>query len=120
MNLANQPSAGSLNAFNKSQVPFPYQSKARPDVSFLQEKVTTLVSQNAAKKISLDAAQGLLLSQSQLTSGNEGRDDYLQIALSLRQIGKQITDMPKNLDDLKLLSREYTKNLGVTDDFADE
>ena len=28
--------------------------------------------------------------------------------------------MPKNLDDLRLLSREYMKNLGVTDDMADE
>ena len=58
----------------------------------------------------------MLLSQSQLTSGNEGRDDYLQVALGLRQIGKSIMDMPSTIDDLRLLSREYMKNLGVTDD----
>jgi hypothetical protein len=52
-----------------------------------------------------------------LTTGNEGRDDYLQIALGLRQIGKSIMDMPKTLEDLRLLSREYMKNLGVTDEF---
>lgn len=68
----------------------------------------------------LDANQGVLLSQSQLTSGNEGRDEYLQIALGLRQIGKSIMDMPKTLEDLRLLSREYMKNLGVTDDILDE
>ena len=70
--------------------------------------------------MALDTNQGLLLSQSQLTSGNEGRDDYLQVALGLRQIGKSIMDMPKNLDDLRLLSREYMKNLGITDELADE
>ena len=87
----------------------------------MQEKVTTLISQNAAtKKMALDTTQGLLLSQSQLTSGNEGRDDYLQVALGLRQIGKSIMEMPKNLDDLRLLSREYMKNLGITDELADE
>ena len=70
--------------------------------------------------MALDTTQGLLLSQSQLTSGNEGRDDYLQVALGLRQIGKSIMDMPKNLNDLRLLSREYMKNLGITDELADE
>ena len=29
-------------------------------------------------------------------------------------------DMPKTLEDLRLLSREYIKNLGVTDDINDE
>ena len=29
-------------------------------------------------------------------------------------------DMPKKLDDIRMLSREYMKNLGVTDDIADE
>ena len=70
--------------------------------------------------MALDTNQGMLLSQSQLTSGNEARDDFLQVALGLRQIGKSIMDMPKNLDDLRMLSREYMKNLGVTDDIADE
>ena len=28
--------------------------------------------------------------------------------------------MPKNLDDLRMLSREYMKNLGATDDLVDE
>ena len=29
-------------------------------------------------------------------------------------------DMPKTLDDLRLLSREYMKNLGANDDLQDE
>ena len=60
------------------------------------------------------------MSQSQITSGNEGRDDYLQIALGLRQIGKSIMDMPSSLEDLRLLSREYIKNIGVNDEMQDE
>ena len=96
-------------------------SKDRADVSFLNEKATMLISQNAAKKMSLEANQGLLLSQSKLTTGSEGRDDYIQVALGLRNIGKSILDMPKSLDDLRLLSREYMKNLGgAADDLNDE
>ena len=80
-----------------------------------------LISQNAAKKMSLEANQGLLLSQSKSTTGSEGRDDYIQLALGLRNIGKSILDMPKSLDDLRLLSREYVKNLGgAADDLQDE
>ena len=29
-------------------------------------------------------------------------------------------DMPHSIDDLRLLSREYMKNLGVNDDMQDE
>ena len=29
-------------------------------------------------------------------------------------------DMPKTLEDLRLLSREYMKNMGVQDDMQDE
>ena len=29
-------------------------------------------------------------------------------------------DMPKSIEDLRLLSREYMKNLGVNDDLQDE
>ena len=36
-----------------------------------------LYSINASKPIALEANQGVLLSQSQLTSGNEARDDFL-------------------------------------------
>ena len=52
-------------------------NKDRPDVSFLQEKAPMLYSINASKPIALEANQGVLLSQSQLTSGNEARDDFL-------------------------------------------
>ena len=36
--------------------------KERPDVSFLQEKGSTLVSGNAAKKMAIESSQGVLLS----------------------------------------------------------
>lgn len=36
-----------------------------------------MYSQNASKKMAIDPAQAKLVSQSQITSGNEGRDDYL-------------------------------------------
>jgi len=94
--------------------------KERADVSFLKEKSTVIFSTNAAKKVAVDGQQAVLMSQSQLTSGNEGRDDYLQVALGLRKIGKSIMDMPSSLEDLRMLSREYMKNLGVTDDLKDE
>ena len=95
--------------------------KERVDVSFLNEKSQMLVSQNAVKKMSIESKTGALLSQSKLTTGSEGRDDYVQVALGLRNIGKSILDMPKSLDDLRLLSREYMKNLGGTaDDVQDE
>lgn len=64
--------------------------------------------------------QGAILSQSQLTSGKEQMDEYMQVALSLRSIGKSIMEMPKTLDDLKVLSKEYMRNLGVMEDIQDE
>jgi hypothetical protein len=42
-----------------------------------------------------------------LTSGDAGRDDYLQVALGLRSIGKSIIDMPKTIDELRTLSKQY-------------
>ena len=71
-------------------------------------------------KNSLFDSNQAMMSQSQLTSGNEGIDDYMQVTLSLRHIGKNIMDMPKTLDDLRILSREYMRNLGVTDNLEDE
>ena len=47
-------------------------------------------------------------------------DDYMQVALSLRHIGKSIMEMPKTLDDLRVLSREYMRNIGVTENIEDE
>jgi len=44
----------------------------------------------------------------------------MEVALSLRHIGKSIMQMPKTLDDLRILSREYMRNIGVTDDMQDE
>ena len=58
--------------------------KGRQDVSFLQEKSLQLYAANANRKIPMDPAHGLLMSQSQLTSGDHARDDYLQVALGLR------------------------------------
>ena len=75
-----------------------------------------IVSHNASKNMLFDSNQGAIISQSQLTSGNEGIDDYMQVALSLRHIGKSIMEMPKTLDDLRVLSREYMKNLGVVEE----
>jgi len=40
----------------------------------------------------------------------------MQVALSLRHIGKSIMEMPKTLDDLKVLSKEYMRNIGVMDE----
>ena len=107
-----------LNTTARGQLPAV--NKSRPDVSFLQEKAQLIVSENASKKMAIDSNHGALLSQSQLTSGNQGRDDYLQIALGLRQIGKSIMDMPKSIEDLRLMSREYMKGLHVVDDIQDE
>ena len=95
-------------------------AKGRQDVSFLQEKSLQLYAANANKKIPMDPAHGLLMSQSQLTSGDHARDDYLQVALGLRQIGKSIMDMPKSIDELRVLSNEYKKNLGATDEIHEE
>ena len=89
-------------------------------MSFLQEKSLQLYAANANRKIPMDGAHGLLMSQSQLTSGDQGRDDYLQVALGLRQIGKSIMDMPKTMHDLRVLSNEYKKNLGATDEIHEE
>ena len=60
-----------------------------------------IVSHAASKNMLFDSNQGAIISQSQLTSGNEGIDDYMQVALSLRHIGKSIMEMPKTLDDLR-------------------
>ena len=95
-------------------------ARTRQDVSFLQEKSMQLYTAIAGRKLPMDSAHGQLMSQSQLTSGDQARDDYLQVALGLRQIGKSIMDMPKNIEELRLLSNEYKKNLGATDEIAEE
>ena len=38
----------------------------------------------------------------------------------MRQIGKSIMDMPKSVEDLRLMGKEYMKNLGATEDLQDE
>ena len=60
------------------------------------------------------------MSQSMLTSGHPAKDDYMQVALGLRAIGKSVLEMPKTIDDLRLFSKEYMKNLGVMDDLNEE
>ena len=44
----------------------------------------------------------------------------MQVALGMRQIGKSIMDMPKSVEDLRLMGKEYMKNLGATEDLQDE
>ena len=64
----------------------------------------------------MDGAHGVMMSQSKLTSGDQAKDDYLQVALGLRQIGKSIMDMPTTIEQLRMLGNEYKKNLGATDE----
>ena len=42
------------------------------------------------------------------------------MALGLRQIGKSIMDMPKSIEELRVLGNEYKKNLGATDEIHEE
>lgn len=42
------------------------------------------------------------------------------MALGLRQIGKSVLDMPNTIEDLRLLSKEYMRNLGGNDDLREE
>ena len=44
----------------------------------------------------------------------------MQVALGLRQIGKSIMDMPKSIEELRVLGNEYKKNLGATDEIYEE
>ena len=68
----------------------------------------------------MNATQSLMMSQSQLTSGDHARDIYQQVALGLRQIGKSIIDIPKTIEELRVLSSEYKKNLGASHEIEEE
>lgn len=51
--------------------------KDRADVSFLQEKANAMYSENLGRKVPLEPHQNALLSQQKLTSGDEGKDEYI-------------------------------------------
>jgi hypothetical protein len=68
-------------------------NRNREDVSFLQEPLR-------GKPESFDRA----ISQSLITTGSVARDEYLQVALGMRSIGKSIVDLPRTIDDLKRMS----------------
>jgi hypothetical protein len=114
-----------LNITNNTSSILPTSAKnkmnKREDVSFLQDKKQKMYSlHNDRKKIGIDHNSSVLMSQSQLTSGNEGLDDFMQVSLGMKHIGKLILDLPMGIDDLKKISSEYIKNLGSSDVLLEE
>ena len=114
---AGGPSTSAFSSWGANASKMYNTNKDRPDVSYLQSKNSKMA---VSKNMLFTESNQAIISQSQLTSGNEGIDDYMQVALSLRQIGKSIMDMPKTLDDLRVLCREYMRNIGVIDNLEDE
>jgi hypothetical protein len=55
-----------------------------------------------------------------LTSGEEQKDRYLNVALGLRAVGKTVIDLPRSLLDIEKLAKEYLKSLGHPDDILKE
>ena len=74
-----------------------------------------MYSKQAEKKYGIGNTSAILMSQSQITSGNENLDEFMNVSIGLKQIGKLILDLPKSIDELKKIGSSYMKNLGTQD-----
>lgn len=61
-----------------------------------------------------------MASQSQISSGDPAKDEYFQVALGLRSIGKSVIDLPRSIEDLRLISNQYIKNSSAVEQTQDE
>jgi hypothetical protein len=101
-------------------------NRTREDISFLKEPSLPNISTHFRDKGKFfgegfdKSAYGLLASQSQISSGDPAKDEYFQVALGLRSIGKSIIDLPKSVEDLKLISKQYQKNISAVEQTQDE
>ena len=88
--------------------------RSKEDVSFLKEHSFTVNKKRVPFPFN-KSVSGLLMSQSQITSGDTATDEYFQVALGLRSIGRSIIEMPRTIEDLKLISKQYHKNIPAMD-----
>lgn len=102
-------------------------NRTREDISFLKEQPSLPnISSHFRDKGKLfgegfdKSAYGLLASQSQVSSGDPAKDEYFQVALGLRSIGKSVIDLPRSIEDLKLISKQYQKNISAVEQTQDE
>ena len=79
-----------------------------------------MFAKQSEKKWHIGNTSAILMSQSQITSGNEGLDEFMHVSLGMKQIGKMILDLPKGIDDLRKISAQYMKNLGSQDVLTEE
>ena len=55
-----------------------------------------------------------------VTSGDILKDNYLQVALGIRSMGKSLVDLPRSTLELDSLGREYLKHLNPQSDIRAE
>ena len=52
-----------------------------------------------------------------LTSGNKGLDEFMGVALRMKNIGKSLIDFPHTLAELIDLHKQYQYDKDTTEDF---